>query len=441
MRSGFLVAWAIVCIAGPARALSAHGTVEGVRVDAMVAGVPFATATASLATGHHAITATLVSNDELTYLEVPECAGRGTVSVDDSVYQPPHGPFVVHVPPGRHALSVAIDVSSYEKRVACSGALVLGHLSLVRSGFHVLDFASPEPLGGHAVLYVPAHHDPRPGPLLVGVHPWNGSMWTYAAIGELIAQADESDVPLLMPSGLGNALYVARAESEVFRAIEAAKTALAVDPARVSIWGASMGGAGATTIGLHRPDAFASITSFFGDSKYDLSTYVRSILPNEQAAHAVNALDVAENARWVPIWLIHGEADNVSPIVQSELLAHDLAGRAGYSVRFDRAPGEGHSGELVARYSASLVKLARDARAPTHPAHVTYRAVRNADSGAYGVRLERAAPGDAAFDVEYKGGVVRLISATNVASLVLSPGALGAPRDAKVDGRITVRWE
>ncbi len=438
-----MLAMTVFCVSGVAHAqVHQQGLVHGVRLEATLDGAPLDSAMHSTSTGHHTATALLLAQDDHTYVEVPECAGRGPVSVDDVVYTPSHGPFIVHVSSGRHTVSVALEVSAYEKRVACSGPLLMGSIELSRAGFHVLDFPSPEPLGGHAVLYVPRHHDAAPGPLLVGLHPWNGSMWTYAAIAELIQQADASDVPLLMPSGLGNSLYVARAESEVFRAIDAAKLAIAVDAARVSIWGASMGGAGATTIGLHRPDVFASVTSFFGDSKYDVSTYVRSILPNEQAARAVNALDVAENARHVPVWLIHGEADTVSPIAQSEMLARDLAARAGYSVRFDRAPGEGHSGALVARFIASVVSMAKDARAPPRPTRVTYRSLRSADTGAYGVSFERGAAGDVAFDVEYKDNLIRLISAANVASLVLAPGALGAPRDAKVDaGRVSVRWE
>ena len=54
------------------------------------------------------------------------------------------------------------------------------------------------------------------------------------------------------------------------RAMAALAARVAVDPHRVSIWGASMGGAGATTIAFHRPDRFAGVTSFFGDSEYDL---------------------------------------------------------------------------------------------------------------------------------------------------------------------------
>jgi predicted esterase len=252
-----------------------------------------------------------------------------------------------------------------------------------------------------------------------------------------------------MPSGLGNSLYTEEAEEEVMRAIDALAGEVAIDPRRVSIWGASMGGAGATTIGLHRPDRFASITSFFGDAKYDLATYVKSILPNEAAAHRVNALDVVDNARHVPVWLIHGEEDRVSPIAQSEVLARALEAK-GFTVRFDRAPHAGHEGALVARFARELVARASEARAPEHPARVTFRSVRPGDVAAYGVRIEKKAPAEDAFvDLERRSDGVHVLRATGVRAILLSPGALGAPLapgatplvvDAEANG-VRVTWE
>ncbi len=224
------------------------------------------------------------------------------------------------------------------------------------------------------MVFVPPGHDStRPGALLVGVHPWNGGIWTYAAYASLLQRAAARDVVLLMPSGLGNSLYTAAAEDEVLRAIDVLAERVAVDPRRVSIWGASMGGAGATTIGLHHPDLFAGVTSFFGDSKYDLATYVRPLLVDERGAHLVNALDVADNARNVPVWLVHGEEDRTSPIRQSEMLADALTQR-GFAVRFDRVPGVGHSGALVARFAADVVDRAATTRVPD-VTRVSYRSV------------------------------------------------------------------
>jgi pimeloyl-ACP methyl ester carboxylesterase len=275
-------------------------------------------------------------------------------------------------------------------------------------------------------------------------HPWTGSIWTYAAYAELLDEAAARDVVLLFPSGLGNSLYTAAAEDEVLRAIDALGARVAIDPARVSIAGASMGGAGATTIGLHHPDRFAGVTSWFGDSRYDLATYVRPILRDEAGAHAVNAADVADNARWVPVWLIHGEDDRVSPIAQSEILARELAQR-GFAVRFDRAPGFGHSGALVAKFAREVVARAAEARAPRFPARVTFRSVRAGDRGAYGVTIDRDATGDAYVDIERgDDGIVHVHRADGVRGISLAPGALGAQPGASVmvdaTGHVPVTW-
>jgi len=246
----------------------------------------------------------------------------------------------------------------------------------------------------------------------------------------LLDEAARRDVLLLFPSGLGNSLYTAPAEEEALGALDALASRVALDRGRVSIAGASMGGAGATTIGLHAPDRFASITSFFGDAKYDLATYVKAILRDEAGAHQVSALDVVDNARNVPVWLIHGEEDRVSPIAQSEMLARALD-RRGFSVRFDRAPGFGHAGALVAKYARELVAKASEARSPEHPAHVTYRSVRSRDRGAYGVSFERVHAGDAFIDIERTAdGAVHVRAAENVSAITLGPGALGVQAGA-----------
>jgi pimeloyl-ACP methyl ester carboxylesterase len=345
------------------------------------------------------------------------------------------GPALVPLSAGEHVLSVRVTVSGYERRIACGGPARLGTPEALREGLLHLTFTSPhaDAGGGSAVLFLPPGHDAaKPGPLLVLLHPWNGSIWTYAAYAELLDEAARRDLVLLFPSGLGNSLYTAPAEDEVLRALDAATSLVSTDPSRVSIAGASMGGAGATTIGLHAPDRFASITSFFGDSKYDLGTYVKAILHDEAGAHLVNAFDIADNARNVPVWLIHGEEDRVSPIAQSVILARAL-GERGFRVRFDRVPGLGHAGALVARFARELVDKASEARAPEHPSRVTFRGVRPADRSAYGVRFERGHVGDGFVDIERASdGTVRVHDAENVRAIVLTPGALGAETGARV---------
>lgn len=364
-------------------------------------------------------------------LRLPHCGGRGRVFVDGAQQNvPAKGTAVIKLdrPDADHEVKVEIDVSKYEKRIACGEPPRAGNAARSTEGLSLVHFASPHAAkgGGEAVVFVPRGHDKAaPGALLVGTHPWNGGIWTYAAYRELLEEAQAKDVVLVMPSGLGNSLYVADAEDEVMRAIDAVKTAVAVDPQRISIWGASMGGAGATTIAFHRPDRFAFVASYFGDSKYDMTTYVKSVLGSDAGAHAVNALDVIENARYLPVFLVHGESDRTSPIVQSTMLESAMKKR-GMSVDFERVPGMAHEGPLVVKYIRTVVDRAAAAKAPLHPARVSFRSVRAEDTSAYGVRLVRSGKGDAFVDLEKRSDGIHVLAAEGAREIVLAPGALGA---------------
>ena len=383
-------------------------------------------------------------------LRIPHCNGRGAVTVDGTVRDKgSKGPLVLHLGgEAVHDVRVDIAVSPYEKRIACGERVRVGTGARSSEGIALLKFASAHagPAAGEAVVFVPRGHDPKkPGPLLVGVHPWNGGPWTYAAYRELLEEAQAKDVLLLMPSGLGNSLYVKDAEDEVLLAMDAARAEVAVDPQRVSIWGASMGGQGATTIGFHRPDRFAFVASYFGDAKFDLSTYVRNILPTEEVAHRVNPLDVIDNARHVPLWLIHGEDDKTSPIVQSVMLFEAMQKRH-FQVDFDRVPGMAHEGPLVVKFVRRVVDRAQEAKSPLHPAHVTFRSVSPYAAEAYGVRLVRIGERDAYVDIEKRDDGIHVLPATEgVSQIVLRPGALGAKESDRVvvekGAAVKVRWE
>ena len=116
-----------------------------------------------------------------TSLELPTCAGRRAVRVDgramrDSVDGP--GPLVIPLGPGDHEAVVQIEVSRYERRIACGEAPQVGIASNTTEGLGTLTFESPHRRqgGGKAIVYVPPGHDVhRSGPLLVGLHPWNGT--------------------------------------------------------------------------------------------------------------------------------------------------------------------------------------------------------------------------------------------------------------------------
>jgi enterochelin esterase-like enzyme len=367
-------------------------------------------------------------------VEIPVCSGRKRISLDGRpLASSSPGPVVVPLPEDEnervrsHDVVVEVTVGPYEKRIACAQAPKVGSQRQTTEGLTELRFSSPVERmgGGQAVVFIPSGLPMRQkSPLLVGLHPWDGSPWTYASYSELLREAQKLGVVLLFPSGLGNSLYTADAEKEVLRALAALESTVMIDRRRISLWGASMGGAGATTIGFHHPSRFASVTSFFGDSKYDLETYVRAILRTESAAHLVNALDVLENARHLPVYLVHGDQDRVSPLAQSEMLDEALKGR-GFSVQFERVAGMGHEGALLAPRLAALVERASKATLPTSPARVTYRSVRPDLKEAYGVELDRLGAGDAVVDVEGRDGTLVVHEARGLRGLKVRADALG----------------
>lgn len=390
---------------------------------------------------------------------VPHCNGRERILVD-GVAKDGDGPARVKGVGPRvirldgdapHDVTIEVKASAYEKRIACTEPPRTGAVLRSNDGLAVLRFASPSAArgGGEAVVFVPGGHDrTRPAAVLVGAHPWNGGPWTYAAYKELIEEAGRRDVVLLMPSGLGNSLYVADAEEEVMRALDALGSELAVDRQRVSIWGASMGGAGATTIAFHRPDRFAFVASYFGDSRYDLSTYVKGILGGEDGARRVNALDVLENARHLRVLLVHGEDDRISPMKQSTMLA-DAMKTAGFSVELERVPGMGHEGPLVVKYIRRVVDRAATAIAPRRPPRVSFRSVRATDTEAYGVRIARSGERDAFVDVERRADGIHVLAVQGVSEIVFARDALGANMDGRDEplvfdapgAKVGVRWD
>jgi hypothetical protein len=159
----------------------------------------------------------------------------------------------------------------------------------------------------------------------------------------------------------------------------------------------------------------------------------------------VNALDVLENARHLPVLLVHGEDDRTSPIRQSTMLDEAMR-RSGFDVELRRVPGKGHEGPLVVAHVRDAVARAAVAVAPRRPARVSFRSVRPGDVSAYGVTIDRADPNrDAFVDVERTSSGIVVHAAVGVRAIVLASDALGAspttPIAAPPPAGVSLRWE
>jgi hypothetical protein len=162
---------------------------------------------------------------------------------------------------------------------------------------------------------------------------------------------------------------------------------------------------------------------------------VKGVLGGEEGARRVNCLDVLENARHIPVHLVHGEDDHTSPVRQSIMLFEAMK-KIGFEVSFDRVPAMTHEGPLVVKFIRKVVDRAAEAIAPSRPARVSFRSVRPTDTEAYGVKITRS-PGttpdkDAFIDIEHQSGAIKVHALAGVTQITLAKDALGAKPNSSV---------
>lgn len=121
------------------------------------------------------------------------------------------------------------------------------------------------------------------------------------------------------------------------QALEAAKREFHGDGQRSYLAGLSMGGFGTWYIAAQNPEKFAALVVVCGGIR----------TPESVAIPAVSAAgnpheDVAQKLRKVPVWIFHGDKDEVIPVSESRLMAGALR-RAGAKVRYTEYAGVGHN--------------------------------------------------------------------------------------------------
>ena len=111
--------------------------------------------------------------------------------------------------------------------------------------------------------------------------------------------------------GRTNNAYRWSGETDVFEALDDVKQRFRIDDRRITLWGFSMGGAGAWHLGLHYPSLWSSVGA--GAGFVDFYDYQNQIsqLPSHQhrTLHIYDAVDYALNAANVPFITYGGEVD------------------------------------------------------------------------------------------------------------------------------------
>ena len=132
-----------------------------------------------------------------------------------------------------------------------------------------------------------------------------------------LAQAENPKFQVTYPDrlelhvfGRANNAYRWAGETDVFEALAAVRNRYNIDPARISLRGFSMGGAGAWHIGLHHPHRWAAIEAGAGFTETRNYAKISDPPPHYQKLwHIYDAVDVAANAFNVPTVGYGGEID------------------------------------------------------------------------------------------------------------------------------------
>ena len=168
----------------------------------------------------------------------------------------------------------------------------------------------------------------------------DGALPTTVGLGPALRRAPER-YPFLVifPQCAKDVFWTTPAMQErALRTLDAVLAELGGDPARVALTGVSMGGYGTMALGAAEPGRFRALAPVCGGLEPPPAFYIPPP-PLWRDAADPYAL-VAGRLGSKPVWLFHGDRDDVVPVLGSRRLF--LALRGGGAARYSEYPGVGH---------------------------------------------------------------------------------------------------
>jgi pimeloyl-ACP methyl ester carboxylesterase len=294
----------------------------------------------------------------------------------------------------------------------------------IERAYVALDDMSPQPY----ILYVPDSYDgTRPYGLLAFLHGWdpflNKLNWGELMYSEAIEPLGrEADCIVLLPYGRSNTDFQGVGEDDVLRAIKETEKHYRIDEDRVFLSGISMGGMGVWSIGAHYPDMFAALIAIASRGDYYLWKEIQAAdLPGFETAliDSQFGAELMPNYRNLPCVIVHGLADTVMPMEQSQRM-HDLLKAQGFEVTFAKVPEATHYRWDMLFAAPEVLKCLREARRRTSPRAVTFRTYTLQYSRAYWAEVTGievwGRPADLACRLDESGSALT-VETTNVLAL------------------------
>lgn len=159
----------------------------------------------------------------------------------------------------------------------------------------------------------------QPKPLIMHLCPPNFSTDDEAfAYARRALRAVGEPAVYVRPFGRGGTVFQDTGEIDFFEALAAVQKKTNIDPTRISLFGTSMGGAGALYLASHYPDRFSAVATVAGYSDYQLWNkpgYIFQRSPWEEYSwRSRSATYLVENLRDSALWFLHGEWDRNSTV-------------------------------------------------------------------------------------------------------------------------------
>ncbi|HLZ46682.1 MAG TPA: PHB depolymerase family esterase [Gemmatimonadales bacterium] len=199
----------------------------------------------------------------------------------------------------------------------------------------------------HYQVYVPADYASKPNwPAILFLHGAgergsDGLLQTNVGIGAAIRQnASRYPAIVVFPQAPLDSQWVGTPADMAVAALQQTLREFHVDPSRVYLTGLSMGGHGTWYVAYRHPELFAAIVPICGWVRdFPMFRGSAPVVPGDSATVMTN---LAQRLGKVPIWIFHGEVDQVVNVNGSREPAAALKA-AGADVRYSELLGMNHN--------------------------------------------------------------------------------------------------
>jgi predicted peptidase len=205
-------------------------------------------------------------------------------------------------------------------------------------------------------VYVPADYtSARTWPVVLFLHGGgergtDGLIQTEVGIGSAIRRfSTRFPAIVVMPQARPPAGWVGANAEMALKALDQTETEFNIDRNREYLTGLSMGGAGTWYVAYRHPNRFAALLAICARVRPSATT-TDPVVP---AADGEPFAALAARVKHLPIWVVHGDADNTVPVDESRGIVAALKALH-VPVKYSELPGVGHNSWDEAYRSADV---------------------------------------------------------------------------------------